>query len=167
MRNITRREILAEDTGSPYYELRSYPEPTVCSGCGLVYHKGRWTHNAEAPAQANRELCPACKRIQDRNPGGVVYLDGSYLQAHCDEIVNIAKNQEKIAREQRPLQRIMWMKPNGDGLEIATTNVHLARRIGEAIYQAHKGNLDIKYSEGDRFARVYWRRDDQPKPNKK
>ncbi len=164
MRNTTRREILAEDTGSPYYELRKYPEPTVCSECGLVYHKGRWTNSLEVPAKANRELCPACKRIQDRNPGGVVYLNGSYLQTHREEILNAAKNQEKLARESRPLQRIMWIKPNGDGLEIATTNVHLARRIGESIHQAHKGELEIKYSEGDRFARIYWHRDDQPKP---
>lgn len=163
MRNTTRREILSEDTGSPYYELRKYPEPTVCSVCGLVYHKGRWTNGLSVPAGANRELCPACKRVQDRNPGGVVYLDGSYLQARRDEILNVAKNQEKLAREQRPLQRIMWVKPNGSGLEIATTNFHLARRIGEAIHQAHKGNLDIKYSDGDRFARVYWQRGDEPK----
>ncbi len=164
MRNTTRREILAEDTGSPYYELRKYPEPTVCSECGLVYHKGRWTNGLAVPAGAKRELCPACKRVQDRNPGGVVYLNGSYLQTHRDEILNTAKNQEKLARESRPLQRIMWIKHGSDGLEIATTNVHLARRIGEAIHHAHKGNLDIKYSEGDRFARIYWHRDDQPKP---
>lgn len=163
MRNIARREILAEDPGSPYYELRKYPEPTVCSECGLVYHKGRWTNSSAVPTKANRELCPACKRIQDRNPGGVVYLEGSYLHTHREEILNTAKNQEKLARESRPLQRIMWIKPTDKGLEIATTNVHLARRIGEAIYQAHKGTLDIKYSEGDRFARIYWHRDDHPK----
>lgn len=163
MRKTTRREILAQDTGSPYYELRKYPEPTVCSGCGLVYHKGHWTNSHTVPAGANRELCPACRRIQDRNPGGVVYLNGSYLQTHRDEILNTAKNQERLAREHRPLQRIMWIKPNDQGLEIATTDVHLARRIGEAIYQAHKGTLDIKYSEGDQFARVYWHRDDHPK----
>lgn len=163
MRRETRREILSEDTGSPYYELRKYPEPTVCSGCRLVYHKGHWTNNMAAPAGANKELCPACRRIHDRNPGGVVYLDGSYLRSHQEEILNVAKNQEKLAREQRPLQRIMWIKPNGGSLEIATTNFHLARRIGEAIHHAHKGELDIKYSDGDRFARVYWKRDEEPK----
>jgi hypothetical protein len=163
MRHQTRREILSEDTGSPYYELRKYPEPTVCSVCGLVYHKGRWTNGLSAPPGASKELCPACKRTQDRNPGGVVYLDGSYLQARRDELLNVAKNQEKLAREQRPLQRIMWIKPNGSGLEIATTNFHLARRIGEAVHQAHKGELEVKYSDGDRFARVYWERNDEPK----
>lgn len=158
---LVRREMLAEDPGSPYYELRKYPEPTVCSGCGLVYHKGHWTNSLTAPANANKELCPACKRTQDRNPGGLVYLDGSYLIARQEELLQIARNQERQAREQRPLQRIMWTKPNGSGVEIATTNVHLARRIGEALHHAHKGQLDVKYSEGTRFARVYWRRDDE------
>ncbi len=159
---IVRREMLSEDTGSPYYELRKYPEPTVCSGCSLIYHKGHWTNGLSLAGAVNRELCPACKRIQDRNPGGVVYLEGSYLQAHQEELLKIIKNQEALAREHRPLQRIMWIKPNGTaGLEIATTNLHLARRIGETLHRAHKGQLDIKYSAGDRFARVYWRRDDE------
>lgn len=159
---MTRRELISEDTGSPYYELRKYPEPTICSQCQLVYHKGHWTNGSSVPAGAHRELCPACRRIQDRNPGGVVYLGGSYLERHQQELLQIVKKQEALARENRPLQRIMWIKPNGDaGLEVATTNLHLARRIGEALHHAHKGQLEIKYSDGDRFARVYWSREDE------
>jgi hypothetical protein len=145
--------------GSPYYEQRKYPEPTICSGCGLVYHKGHWANHRTAPEKANHEKCPACKRIAEHNPGGIVFLRGSYMQAHGQEILNVAHNQEKMAKEHRPLQRIMWTRNGSNALEIAVTNFHLARRIGEAIHHAHKGELEVKYSEGDRFARVYWSRE--------
>ena len=164
MRGVYRGQ-LGEDTKSPYYERRKYPEPTICPSCQLVYHKGHWTtntleaRNTESRKSINKELCPACRRISDRLPGGVLYLSGRYLAANGHEIMNIARNQEKQARVSRPLQRIMWMKRNGETLEIATTNFHLARRIGQAIHSAHDGTLDIKYSEGDRFVRVYWSRE--------
>lgn len=148
-----------ENPNSPYYEKRKYSEPTVCSDCGLVYHKGHWANSQIASPNSSKEKCPACRRVADRNPGGVVILRGKYLNAHKSEILNVAKNQEKLAKEHRPLQRIMWTKNNLDALEIAVTNFHLARRIGEAIHHAHKGEFEVKYSEGDRFARVYWRRE--------
>jgi hypothetical protein len=145
--------------GSAYYEMRKYPEPTVCHSCGLVYQKGHWANSRSALPNANQEKCPACRRVDERNPGGIVFLSGNYLFAHSAEILNVAKNQEKLAREHRPLQRIMWTKNDSDALEIAVTNFHLARRIGEAVHHAHKGELEVKYSEGDRFARVYWKRE--------
>lgn len=158
-----RQGNLGEDPKSPYYEKRKYPEPTVCPRCRLVYHKGRWSvANPQVPANdVNRELCPACRRIEDREPGGLVHLSGGYLRDKhkLSEILNVVKNQEKQAREDRPLQRVMWVNRKEEQVEIATTNVHLAQRIGKAIHSAHSGELEIKYTEGARFARVYWRRD--------
>lgn len=164
MRGVYRGQ-LGEDTKSPYYEKRKYPEPTICPNCKLIYHKGHWTANTgETPNIAsqksiNKELCPACRRIADRLPGGVIHLSGGYLTENGGEVLNIVRNQEKQAKAQRPLQRIMWTKKDRETIEIATTNFHLARRIGQAIHNAHGGQLDIKYSQGDRFVRVYWSRE--------
>jgi NMD protein affecting ribosome stability and mRNA decay len=154
-----RRGDVGHESKSPYWERRKYPEPTVCTRCGLVYQDGRWAEGM-AIKGANKELCPACRRITDRYPGGVVYLSGSYLKdkEKEEEILNIARNQEEQARRQRPLQRIMWINKNKDGIEIATTNEHLARRIGKSINAAHAGALEIKQLEGERFVRVYWQR---------
>jgi len=158
-----RQGNLGEDTKSPYYEKRKYPEPTLCNQCALIYHKGRWQANTVAPAgdTAYRALCPACHRMKDREPGGLVYLSGSYLNdsQKLDEIINVVKNQEKLAQTQRPLLRIMWIERHSNEVEIATTNVHLAQRLGKAVHSAHAGDLEIKYAPGTRFARIYWKRD--------
>ncbi|MGQ9478234.1 MAG: BCAM0308 family protein [Candidatus Bipolaricaulia bacterium] len=157
-----RRADIGAERKSPYREERKFPEPTVCTRCGLVYSGGAWhlaTATGEPPKGANRELCPACRREVDRAPGGLVYLSGSYLLEKEEEIMNIVRNQEEQARAKRPLQRIMWVERRDEGLEIATTNQHLARRIGRAINSAHAGNLVIKQKAGENFVRVYWERE--------
>ena len=44
-------------------------EPTVCTECGALFHKGRWTWGARPPGAAEI-LCPACMRIRDKYPKG-------------------------------------------------------------------------------------------------
>jgi len=156
-----RRSDIGQERKSPYSERRKFPEPTVCPRCGLVYREGRWHRpEGELPRGANEELCPACRREVDRQPGGMVYLSGRYLGEKEEEIMNIVRNQEEQAKENRPLQRIMWVEKGDEGLEIATTNQNLARRIGRAVSSAHAGNLTIKQTTGERFVRVYWEREE-------
>jgi len=64
------------------------------------------------------------------------------------------------AAANRPLQRIMWIEDKGDAIEIATTDGHLATRIGKAIEAACKGTLSIKRGHEDQLTRVYWERKD-------
>jgi hypothetical protein len=42
---------------------------------------------------------------------------------------------------------------------IATTDIHLPRRIGHAIVDAFKGDLETHYDEGGYFVRMTWKRD--------
>lgn len=165
MRAEMRQGNLGEDPKSPYYEKKKYPDPTVCSTCGLIYHKGRWQPTTvEGKAEgAHRALCPACWRVADGEPGGLVCLSGGYLKGEKQrgEILNVVKNQEQLAQAQRPLLRIMWIEQHEERIEIATTNVHLAQRLGRAVHRAHAGKLEIKYAPGARFARVYWERNGQ------
>jgi hypothetical protein len=41
---------------------------------------------------------------------------------------------------------------------IQTTDVHLARRLGDAVHHAYQGELDIQYARDDYVVRVYWTR---------
>jgi len=148
-------------SSNPYYENRKFPEPTVCPRCGLVYRNGRWQQDGASPeagAHAQSSHCPACRRDMDRLPAGLLFLAGEYLEQHREEILGIAKNQAAAAATQRPLQRIMWIDDGRDATEVATTNGHLAMRIGKAIASACKGTLTIKHAEDTELVRVYWER---------
>ncbi len=153
-----RKEYGGDDKGTPYYEYRKYPEPSVCSKCGLVFKDGRWTNQAPPKGEVNEEICPACRRIEDKYPGGIVRLEGPYFLDRKEEIMNLVRNEEEDAKGLRPLQRIMGMEEDESGVTIYVTYPHLARRIGEKVNSAHKGSLNFRYNEGEKFARVQWKR---------
>jgi len=133
------------------------PEPALCPECGLVFHKGRW-QRAPRPVKAHEHLCPACHRIKDRFPAGYVKLSGDFLGAHRDEIRHLIRNEEQQEAANHPLQRIMEITEEGGVTSVTTTDVHLARRIGEALHHAYQGKLDIKYSQDEYVVRVAWER---------
>jgi len=148
-------------SSNPYHEDRKFPEPTVCPRCNLVYRNGRWQDGSTpVPTKSvHRSRCPACRREIDRLPAGLLFLSGEYLDRHRHEIFNIARNQAASAASHRPLQRIMWIQEDKGMTEIATTNSHLALRIGKAIESACKGALSIKHADDSQLVRVYWQRD--------
>ena len=141
----------------PYRERHKPPEAAVCPGCGVVFERGRWQWKAR-PANAQAHLCPACHRVKDEFPAGHVKLSGAFLAQHRDEILGLARNEEARAKSEHPLERIMQIAEANGEITITTTDLHLPRRIGEALQHAWKGELDVKYSEDEYLVRVHWQR---------
>jgi len=163
-RNVSRREprkdrLIREQVHDPYKTRLKLAEPTVCSQCGAVFLKGRWQW-APRPAAAQEALCQACRRTNDRFPAGRLTLSGGFIERHKPEILNLARNQEEQEKAERPLHRIMAIEKEPGEVVITTTDIHLPRRIGEALHSAYDGDLDYRYDEETSFVRVNWRRDD-------
>lgn len=138
------------------YEIRHKPaEPLVCGGCGAVYHRGRWSWEA-APEGAAQGKCAACRRTADALPAGIVTLRGPVALAKKDQIIGLARNEEKAEKSDHPLNRIMAINTVEDGIEIYTTDIHLPRRLGEAVKRAFHGDLAIHFDEAGYFVRVEW-----------
>jgi len=140
-----------------YKSRGKLPEPTVCPRCGAVFHKGRWTW-APQPAQAHEEICPACHRIEDKYPAGILHLSGPFLKKHREEVLNAVHHQEKEAKTDHPLCRIIGIEESEEGIVITTTDMHLPRRIGEALWHAYHGELKLHYAEDARLIRMIWKR---------
>ena len=75
-----------------------------------------------------------------------------------DELLTLARTTEDREKSQHPLQRIMDIDEKDNRITITTTDIHIARRIGEAIHSAYEGNLDVTYGPGDYVVRVTWTR---------
>ena len=45
-----------------------------------------------------------------------------------------------------------------EGLQVTTTDSHLARGIGEALHDAYKGDLKLRYSRDENLLRAVWKR---------
>lgn len=150
--------LLQEDMHDPYFVKQRYRDPSVCEKCNVVFRNGTFEWVKPLPPNAARIICPACRRIEDKFEGGIVTLEGGFLSQHKSEILNSITNTERAEQAARPLERIISLTDQGARIEIRTTYEHIARRIGEAIHRAYKGELAIQYPEGEKYARISWKR---------
>lgn len=140
------------------YQMRGkLPEPTVCPQCHAVFREGRWAWG-DTPSDAHQSLCPACRRTNDQFPAGFVTLEGEFFRSHANEIMQLVRNVEQREKAEHPLKRVMGIDQDEDSAEITTTDIHLARGIGDAVHDAYQGELDLHYNEDEYRLRVYWSR---------
>ncbi len=140
-----------------YLGASKLPEPTVCTGCNALFTSGRWTWK-EPPEGAHRAVCPACRRIADNYPAGLIEITGAFFREHREEILNLVRNVESQEKNERPLERIMAISQEKEHTQVSTTGVHVARRIGEALLRSYKGDLNFQYADSAKIIRVYWKR---------
>ena len=146
------------------YRARGGSAVAECESCRAVYRNKRWYAGAGAStagtAVVERTVCPACLRIRDAFPSGIVTLRGGFVLLHKQDIMNLVRNEEERARGFNPLERIMSFRENGYGsVVITTTNEKLAQRIGRALKKAFHGDVDYRWSHEDKLVRVDWVRE--------
>jgi hypothetical protein len=111
------------------------------------------------PDGAHEELCEACHRISDRYAAGELTIASAFLARHKDEILHLARHQEGREKAEHPLHRIIDIEEQDDAIVVRTTDIHLPRRIGEALRHAYRGELEFHYEEESYFIRIRWTRD--------
>jgi len=138
---------------------------SMCEGCHAVNMNKRWYLGGAAYEVAKKDpetatvVCPACLKIRDNFPGGIVTLKGDYVLPHKKDLMKLVKNEEERARGLNPLERVMSVKENGFGsLVISTTNERLAQRLGRAIRKAFHGEVAYHWSHDNKLVRVDWER---------
>ncbi len=150
----------------PYIPRKGASAVGACPKCHAIRRNKRWyldekeyTALTRRRGTAAQERCPACRKIADGFPSGVVLLRGGYLREHREEILKLVRNEEKRAMGFNPLERIISVKEEGDKLEIATTDEKLAQRIGREVRKACRGTVKYKWSEDSKLLRVNWARE--------
>jgi hypothetical protein len=153
-------------TSDPYLPRGASQKISVCGACHSVYKSKRWYADPNIYEAALKipdtttVVCPACKKIRDDFPGGIVTLKGDYVLSHKQDLMNLIKNEEARAHGFNPLERLMSVKENGKGsIVISTTNEKLAQRIGRAIKKAFHGEVTYRWSHDNKLARVDWVRE--------
>lgn len=147
-----------EHIADRYKQPAAAPALATCPVCHAVFMRGHWQWRA-VPSGAVRLVCSACARIADNMPAGRVVLAGDFEAAHRHEILALVRNREAGLRAQHPMERLMSVQSDNQGTTIATTGVHLARDVGNAIHHAYRGKLTIDYDHAETELHVNWRRD--------
>lgn len=153
-------------SADPYRPEEGLKETSLCSGCHALYRNKRWYLDVDAFEKAKLDAdvhwvtCPACRKITENYPEGVITLSGEYVWNHEEEIRNILKNEENKAMAKNPLERIMRMEREGNALLIETTEQKLAEHLGRALHKAHQGDLEVSWTGDHAVCRVRWERAD-------
>ena len=140
-------------------------EAAICPTCHALYQSKRWFFDEKlygrliGTAKAREVVCPTCRKVRDRYPGGILTLSGEFLKQYKQEILTLLENEASRVASRNVQDRVIQMLPEGkDKLVVETTTEKLAQHLGRAIYRAYKGELDFRWSEMNKFVRVYWSR---------
>jgi NMD protein affecting ribosome stability and mRNA decay len=146
--------------GGSYQRSGKYSSHTQCPRCDLWFQDGVWKHGVPVNEKGQQyKLCPACMQVRNGLVGGIVQFSGTFANTHRQELLNRIRNVEKRTQDERPLERIIGMKENSEGITVSATTEHLVARIGKSIQRDFGGELDLRYARDDKFAMVHWHRD--------
>jgi len=151
-------------TDDPYQPPEGQ-EASLCTTCKALYQNKRWFFDEKLAKKlagtdkVKEVICPTCRKIKDHYYEGVLTLSGPFFQERQEEILTLLKNEAGKVAGRSVQDRIISITPEGDDkLVVETTTEKLAQALGKAVYRAYKGELDIRWSEMNKFVRVYWRR---------
>lgn len=151
-------------SADPFVPDEGMAEPAVCTVCHAVYQQKRWVQDAdlfdrlEPSAETHRVTCPACQKIAAGYADGILTLQGDYLHEHEADILRLLKNVEQKAVAKNPLDRVLSRRRDDDKLVIETTGRKLAEHLGRALHKAHKGEINVSWSQHHNRCRVIWER---------
>lgn len=163
--HIVRRKSIDSEK-DPYLSRAAPMDMALCSGCGSVYHGKRWYRRGELPKGLDEApasevvLCPACQKTREGYARGFVTIEGSFVEAHAEEIMNLIGNKGLRQLHINPLERVMDVRRSAGRIEVQTTTEKLAQRIGQILKKAYHGEVSYKWSDDTKLARVVWRRDE-------
>jgi len=147
----------------PYMDRNIYKDPTICPSCNLLYHNKRWFFDDELLEKykdsAEMKKCPACRKIEDNYPLGILSLSGNYVTKTKELILNLINNEAEYEKKRNPLARIISIEEDSNKIVIKTTTESLARRLGRAVDKAHHGKIKYTFSEDQKLLRVEWSKD--------
>lgn len=145
----------------PYMDKSIYRDPTICPTCGLIFHEKRWIRDEELAHRLREEGvefykkdCPACRKIKDNYPLGILEVNAEYVKIKVQELKNLIKNVVEEENIRNPLERIIKMNIDGSYLYVETTTEHLAKKIGNRIRKAFGGKMSVKFSEDQKLVRI-------------
>lgn len=88
-------------------------------------------------------------------------LEGAYVAAHADELVQRIRNVAARAAFTQPERRLVEVVTRGSTVEVLTTSQKLAHRLARELAKAFPGTVSYHWSDSDGRLLAVWRRDEE------
>ena len=139
-----------------YMRLLRAHEPIRCPICSALYKGGRWQWG-KPEGEPRCMPCPACLRIQDKFPAGLLSIPGDFVCDHMEDIERVLHAVEQKEMAQHPLRRIMGHSIDGTNtLQVQFTDRVIARVAAEALVKAYSGYLEFDEFDSEYLMVVEW-----------
>jgi len=150
-----------EEQGNVSYHLlhKTSLEDVMCPKCGIVLENGRWQLPEKLHLGIGERVCPACQRIEDKNPGGLLTLRGEFVKRYRSEILRIVYKKLEEQKNKNPINRLMQLEEVSKATVVMSFTDQLTPLgLGKAIKKQFHGDLDIRQGKGGGVVRVNWNR---------
>lgn len=143
---------------------RSHGTWRQCPVCGAQARRKRWTRVGRPMNRhpyvwmahpIEQTLCEGCRRVREGRIDGVLELEG-LNEPDLGELSHMIRNIAVEAWHDDPVHRIVTTHAKGSHLTIETTSIWLAQTLAKAIRRRFGGDLDIHWTPGSDFTRLYW-----------
>jgi aromatic ring-opening dioxygenase LigB subunit len=81
-----------------------------------------------------------------------------FASEHHDELISLVRKEESREKSEHALQRIMEIRNEADQTVITTTGIRIAHKIADAVHQAYRGSLEVKFAPDEYRVRIRWSR---------
>lgn len=125
----------------------------VCTSCDVVCHRGQWYCGKPPVGHVELGTCPACRRVRDNYPAGVLKVPPAILERKQD-VIGMVRNVEAVEKAEHPLERLMAIETKDGALIVSTTGVHLAREIAHKLGKQLHCKPRFDYSDNEELVRV-------------
>ena len=127
----------------------------LCEDCRIVCLAGRWQWGTPPLAEVQAVRCPACSRIQAGRPAGTLRLPRALFPANVAEVLDLVRDAEAEEKPVYPLERLMNVVSDAEGLTVTTTGIHLAGVIAGKLERRLHKQARVHYG-GSNGVSVVW-----------
>ncbi|MCW2246071.1 hypothetical protein M2352_001662 [Azospirillum fermentarium] len=136
-------------------------EPSVstrCPECGALHHQGRWRWGLPY-ISAEQRVCPACVRMADGTPAGMLVVPSDAVGGDGDSILFLIRHAAGAERRDDPMRRIIGVTEDaGQGIMVTATDAGLPAELGRRLAAALGGVVTSDAPDPLGFVRVFWHR---------
>ena len=126
-----------------------------CTECGVVQHAGKWYWGAPPLAELHAGICPACQRVRERYPAGIIRLHRRFLERR-EEVLRLIRNVERAEKPEHPLERLMAVEESDGQLVVTTTGIHIASQIAHKLARRFHQKARLRYAKQEGLIHVDW-----------